>query len=251
MAKKWYTAEEIANMITNEDDDRESLDSLDDSGASSNSDTSSQSEIDSDTDADYSYRKISYEKNYISSRGRPRGPRTRGGTRGRSMQRAGARVRGGSRSSVLTPRRPLSNESDFFSSTPIGASDPKRHCPTNISTPTENSQSDTQESVTGALGDDSSNAGNNIADSFDDQEDSQDELLLAGPSREIKWSSDDPVIEKYPFTENVGPLFQVPENAGPSDFMKLLLTEELITEIMNSTNAYADRVINSSRPLRR
>ena len=65
-------------MIMNEDDDQELLDSLDHLGASSESDTSSQPEIDSDTDADYSYRKISYEKIYISSRGRPRGPRTRG-----------------------------------------------------------------------------------------------------------------------------------------------------------------------------
>ena len=53
---------------------------------------------------------------------------------------------------------------------------------------------DTQESVTDALGDDTNNAGNNIADNFGDRGDSQDELLLAARSREIKWSSDDPVI---------------------------------------------------------
>ena len=65
------------------------------------------------------------------------------------------------------------------------------------------------------------------------------------------WSQDVPNIPSFEFKEEVGLKIDTPGNADPIYFVKLLITDELISEIMERTNAYAEQVINSSRPLRR
>ena len=46
-------------------------------------------------------------------------------------------------------------------------------------------------------------------------------------------------------------LVDVPIDADPIFFMEKLLTEDFLQELVDSTNRYAESVINSSRPLRR
>ena len=43
----------------------------------------------------------------------------------------------------------------------------------------------------------------------------------------------------------------IPDGDDPIFYLRLLLTDELIKNILQCTNVYAQRVINSSRPLRR
>ena len=53
------------------------------------------------------------------------------------------------------------------------------------------------------------------------------------------------------FSQNVGLKVDVPDGVDPIVFMKLLLTDDIVAEIKDNSNHYAERVIESSRPLRR
>ena len=61
------------------------------------------------------------------------------------------------------------------------------------------------------------------------------------------WLPDDPHIQNFPFNENVGLKVYIPADADPITSVRLLLTDELIARIRDSTNAYAAGVIDASR----
>ena len=52
------------------------------------------------------------------------------------------------------------------------------------------------------------------------------------------------------FNEESGMNTDVPENASPVYFFKLLLTEQFIQDLVTKTNEYAEKTINASYPLR-
>ena len=64
------------------------------------------------------------------------------------------------------------------------------------------------------------------------------------------WSKDSPVIKIFTFSENTGLKIVVPENDNPLFYFKLLVLDELLGRIVQRSNEYALRVIDSSRPLR-
>ena len=64
------------------------------------------------------------------------------------------------------------------------------------------------------------------------------------------WSEDDHVIKIFPFSENAGLKLDVPENDNTSFYFKLLVSDELLGGIVQRSNKYACRVIDSNCPLR-
>ena len=58
-------------------------------------------------------------------------------------------------------------------------------------------------------------------------------------------------IPEFNFDENVGLTIEMPTDALPIDYARLLLTDELISEICICTNLYANCVIDASGPMRR
>ena len=48
----------------------------------------------------------------------------------------------------------------------------------------------------------------------------------------------------FPFTENVGFLISIPQDANPEFFFNLLLTSEVVTFMVNETNRYTEKVLN-------
>jgi len=65
------------------------------------------------------------------------------------------------------------------------------------------------------------------------------------------WKSDQPNIKDFPFDEEVGLKVDVPDDANPMFFFKLLLTDEFLDDLVSNTNEYPNKLSNSSRPLRR
>mgnify|MGYP001796886395 CR=1 FL=1 len=66
-----------------------------------------------------------------------------------------------------------------------------------------------------------------------------------------EWSNENPALKSFPFEVNSGMRVNIPDADDPLFFISLLLTDDLIKEVVKCTNAYAERVINSSRPLRK
>ena len=65
------------------------------------------------------------------------------------------------------------------------------------------------------------------------------------------WSNNGPVIKIFPFSENAGLKIDIPENDNPLFYIKLLVSDKLLGGIVQRSNEYTRRVIDSSRPLRR
>ena len=65
------------------------------------------------------------------------------------------------------------------------------------------------------------------------------------------WRAIDPTVPNFDFSQNVGLKVDVPNSTDPIFFMNLLLTDDIVAEIKDNSNHYAERVIESSWPLRR
>ena len=65
------------------------------------------------------------------------------------------------------------------------------------------------------------------------------------------WKNENPILHSFPFEENSSMNVNIPDGDDPILYLRLLLTDELIKSILQCTNVYAQRVINSSRLLRR
>ena len=63
------------------------------------------------------------------------------------------------------------------------------------------------------------------------------------------WKNENPTLQSFPFEENSGMNVNIPDGDDPIFYLRLLLTDGLIKSILQCTNVYAQRVINSSRPL--
>lgn len=216
MARR-YTAEEACAAILNDDlDEMNSADSLDESFSESSSSTS---ELDSNPEEDYAGRTINVQVP-LPTRGRPSasgGARARGGTRTRVRTRGGRARRG---RGVRT--RGASNNERPRPSSPNSDSDP----------PPNNDQPEANNNLSNA-NNDPPNAG------------SSDE------SGEDPWKNEPPSIKDFPFNEQTGISIDVPEGAKPMFFFNLLLTDNLVDDLVAKTNQYAQKSINSVRPLRR
>lgn len=55
----------------------------------------------------------------------------------------------------------------------------------------------------------------------------------------------------FPFLETPGLKFELPQNPSPEFFAQLFFTDQLFNEIVHRTNQYAEKSINSNRPLRK
>ena len=233
MAGKRYTAEEAANMILSMDDP-ESSDSVgnDDGNSSSDSEIVSQSEVESDDpNLDFAARRTTVQ----SSMQKRRAVRTRGGS-----FRCGVRTRGGK-------------------SQPIGVSSSEPPVKFVLSSSPINRDASNDESTfedTPSL-----SVTNNNTDALNISSTADNSHSLTNPSQDpptpddldvtCTWSNDPPNVCDFPFNENDGMLVDVPIDADPIFFMEKLLTEDFLQELVDSTNRYAESVINSSRPLRR
>ena len=257
--KRFYSAEEALG------EDKELLEESSDSIESTTDDESvSQSEIDSDVETDFCGRK---NKSTSCIRVSAKRKYPVGGSKGKSC-----RTRGGRHQSLM-----VNSAVPRFASPCLSPIDST----SNISTEVDSSTSATSASVlslspTPALGerglissslmvDDISSPTNKLSSNSQNIPDPSQKAPLSFVHQmhsnvktrnygkvmgtQYNWSSDAPTIHNFPFTEKPGLKVEVSTNL--IDFLKLLLTDELFFEIQESTNEYADRVINTSRPLRR
>ena len=98
---------------------------------------------------------------------------------------------------------------------------------------------------------DESNADINISETSAVDEDIGSNKRRGNETNNNTWSKDDPVIKIFTFSENTGLKIVVPENENPLFYFKLLVSDELLGGIIQRSNEYTCRVIDSSRPLRR
>ena len=66
-----------------------------------------------------------------------------------------------------------------------------------------------------------------------------------------KWLKNPPTLNEFPFLEADGMDIDIPENADAMFFLKLLLFDDFIEQIVQSSNAYAESVISANRPTQR
>ena len=59
------------------------------------------------------------------------------------------------------------------------------------------------------------------------------------------------MIKNFTFNETPGLNVDVPDNASPVIFLNLMLTGDLLNVLVQKTNEYAEKIINSTRLLRR
>lgn len=218
MAKR-YSAEEAAELIMNENSEMDSADSLDEE-FSSDAESTSESEIESESEeSDFTGRKIL--QNIAPQTHRGGRIRTRGGAfnirgRGRSV-----RTRGGLQTAAHRSKIRKRNIEDSEDSA------------TELSSREENENE--EEEI-------SSGGDSAIRNDLNDGK---------GPVNEFDWSDDVPIIKPFDFNEDTGLQVEAPDGDDPLFFFNLFINDELLQEIVDRSNAYADRVINSSRPLRR
>ena len=60
----------------------------------------------------------------------------------------------------------------------------------------------------------------------------------------IVWSAEAKDPPNFPFNVNSGFLIDIPENAGPTYFFKLFLTDDLISFLVVETNRYTEKVLD-------
>ena len=59
-----------------------------------------------------------------------------------------------------------------------------------------------------------------------------------GGKGQLEWRAMDPTVPNFDFSQNVGLRVDVPDGADPIFFMKLLLTDDIVAEIKDSSNHY-------------
>ena len=60
----------------------------------------------------------------------------------------------------------------------------------------------------------------------------------------IVWSAEAKDPPNFPVNENSGFLIDIQENAGPTYFFKLFLSDDLISFLVVETNRYAEKVLD-------
>ena len=68
---------------------------------------------------------------------------------------------------------------------------------------------------------------------------------------EYEWSDDTPTIKQFIFNEDTRLNIEAPSDDNPLFFFNLFVNDELLQQIVDRSNYYAARVINTSCPLRR
>ena len=261
-----YTAEQVADIIMNDDmGEMESADSLDEDSSSSssddelqsetcssNDDPSSQSQVDSSSNSDSEFhgRRILLEQR--SMRNRPfrraggnsncgRTIRTTGGIskhwRGTVRTRGGiqsCRTKKAAYNSHLQLNKTKDNsvkQQNSIMDESAEISEQQHMSMDNINSEESNVSIDIAETIAVDKDTGSNNkAGNN-------------------KTNNDNWSKEDPVIKTFPFVENTGLKTVVPKNDAPFFFFKLLVSHEFLRELVQRSNDYALQVINSSCPL--
>ena len=267
---KRYTPEEAADMIMNDDlGEMDSADSLDNEATGSDpSEISSRSDNDSDPDIDFCGRQVYPDIQRGRTRGRPRthvargiprvrsgprtgdGPRTRGGLitqggprtrvvrRGLGNLRRGPRTRGGG--SNIGVRRDKTDESV--------QDDPSTQSDLLLSGDDEGSEN---ESATDVLSEKTTQSEDLEIDNSRTDLPSE---MTTQPAQSValvdKWSKNPPTLNEFPFLEADGMDIDIPENADAMFFFKLLLSDDFIEQIVQSSDAYAESVISANRPTR-
>ena len=233
MAKR-YSAQEVAELLMNDDGEMDSADSLDEE-CSSDAESTSQSEIESD-ESDYAGCKVLQN---ITPEGHERGrgtARVRGGARVRGDlsrrargRRRGIRTHGGLQSVFRQPEKRKRNTVD---SDDLEDSHLEEH-PSDDDKENEGEQAPNQDEDEGdeVVNDDGE------GDDYDEEE--------------YEWSDDNPTIKQFTFNEDTGLKIEAPDDDNPLFFFNLFVNDELLQQIVDRSNYYAARVINTSRPLRK
>ena len=223
MAKR-YNAEEAAHLIMQQDDmgETDSADSLDEDWSSDDAESTSESEIASDEDEESTYCGRKILQLPLQMRRRVRG----GGSNVRRRGR-GIRTRGGSL-----------------------AAQGKRKRYNHEQSPDEQS-ADEQSADEQSADEQCSGQGNDSINEEDQPARRTDEDGGAKSDPASEWSNNEPVIKTFPFNENPGLKINYPNNDDPCFFFNLFLTDQLLQDLVQRSNSYAESVINSSRPLRR
>ena len=233
MAKR-YSAQEVAELLMNDDGEMDSADSLDEE-CSSDAELTSQSEIESD-ESDYAGRKVLQN---ITPEGHQRG-------RGTARVRGGARVKGGLSRGARGRRRGIRTRAGLQT---VSRQPEKRKRNTVDSDDLEDSHLEEHPSE-----DDKENEGEQAPNQ---DEDEGDEVVNGDgegddyDEEEYEWSNDNPNIKQFTFNEDTGLKIEAPDDDNPLFFFNLFVSDEPLQQIVDQSNYYAARVINTSRPLRR
>ena len=264
-----YTAEQVADIIMNDDmGEMESPDSLDEDSSSSscddelqsetcssNDDPSSQSEVDSSSNSDSEFhgRRILLEQRSMRNRP-PKRAKTRGGNSncGRTFRTRGGiskhwrgtvRTRGGVQScrtkkAAYNSRLQLKETKDNSAEQQNSIMD-------------ESAEISVQQHMSmDNINSEESNISIDIAETIAvDKDTGSNNKAGNNKTNNDNWSKEDPVIKTFPFVENTGLKTVVPENDAPFFFFKLLVSDELLNELVQRSNDYALQVINLSHPL--
>ena len=259
MAKR-FTAEEAANLIMNEDYDSGEMDSADslDEEWSSTDEPTSQSDIESeDLDSSYSGRQVlvsSQSRTELKRRtartrgGMARGARTRGsmarGIRTRGGSTRGLRARGST--NTLTQQQAGKRQRLNDESTQSSDSEAEDTATQDIDV-TQDKDDDATLDKDDDVTPDSVDANENRDDSDVENNDSNND-----EASEYVWSNTNPILKEFVFNdEHVGIKVDIPDKDDPSFFFNLFMTDDFWNNLVARSNEYAQRVINSSRPLRR
>ena len=258
MAKR-FSAEEVTDLMVNDEFDIGEMDSADslDEDWSSRKEPTSQSEIEiDDHGASYSGCQVLIH----SQRGtnvRGRGVRTRGGlvkgiwtTRGLST---GSRtIRGHLERGVRTPGAKRKRYDIYYKSfRESDSSNAEEEDSVNQGSVTSDNINLPGDNPSSADGENSVNQGSDTVDNSNLADDNSSEGDESNGNSNDNWSSADPVLKVLQFNENERMKIDVLADDNPLFFFNLFVTDQLLNELVTRSNAYAQKVINSSRPLRR
>ena len=210
-------------IMNDEFGDMDSADSLD----TSDSEVSTNSEIESDPEVDFSGHKVFVDipkrsRGRTSKRARVRGGLRMRGSRGQVNVRCRCwpRLRGARY--IIAPNIEVTNEYLEEDNLPFDVSRP------DVSSPfvTDNDTSNDENPIPPGSASDNDMINDN-------------------------WKNHCPKLNDFTFTEIEGMNIDIPDNADPMFFFKLLLSDQFIEAIVKTTNDYAHTVVNSTQPLRR
>ena len=94
------------------------------------------------------------------------------------------------------------------------------------------------------------NQGSDTIDNSNLADDNSSEGNESNGNLNDNWSIADPALKVLQFVENEGIKIDVPADDNPLFFSNLFLTDQRLNKLVTRLNTYAQKVINSSQPLR-
>ena len=255
MAKgRGQEAEEAADLIVNDEFNIGEMDpaNLLDEDWSSDEDPISQSEIESDDHGDF------YSGCQVLNR-------TQGGAnvRGWDVRTRGGLVRGiGTTHGLSTGGRTIRSRLErgvvananamtfMINSNSNDSSNAEEEDSVNQGSLTSDNSNLPNDNPSSADDENSVNQGSDTIDNSNLADDNSSEGNESNGNLNDNWSIADPALKVLQFVENEGIKIDVPADDNPLFFSNLFLTDQRLNKLVTRLNAYAQKVINSSQPLR-